>query len=155
LRAIAAIESGGNARARKGSYHGVYQLSRNIFREYGGRGDIYNVHENTGVAARKLGSQQAAFFRSYGRQPTAAELYLIHQQGGGGAAMHLANPDAPAWKNLLRTKEGKSKGPGWARLAIWGNVPRDQRKMFPGGVDSVTSREFMNMWVHKMAKFGG
>ena len=155
LRAFAAIESGGNARARKGSYHGVYQLSQKAFRENGGRGDIFDVGQNTAAAARKLRSEQDAFNRKYRRKPNATELYMIHQQGVGGAAKHLANPDAPAWQNMHQTGEGQKKGEKWARLAIWGNVPRDQRDRFPGGVDSVTSKEFMDMWARKMAKFGG
>lgn len=52
------------------------------------------------------------------------------------------------------TPEGQKKGPGWARLAIWGNIPRDQRAQFPEGVDSVTSRQFMELWDRKLAKFG-
>jgi hypothetical protein len=155
LRAFAAIESGGNARARRGSYHGAYQLSRRVFREHGGRGNIYDARENTAVAARKPRLEQAAFFRRYGRQPTATELYMMHQQGIGGAAMHLANPDVPAWQNMHRTAEGQRKGPRWARMAVWGNVPQDQRELFVGGVDSLTSRGFMEMWARKMAKFGG
>ena len=155
LRAFAAIESGGNSRARTGSYYGVYQLSHSEFRRYGGRGNIFDLKANTDVAARKLRSESDAFSQHYGRAPAASELYMIHQQGVGGAAMHMANPDAPAWLNMYLTDEGQRKGPAWARLAIWGNVPADQRARFPGGVDSITSRQFMDMWATKMAKFGG
>jgi hypothetical protein len=155
LRAFAAIESGGNARARTGSYYGVYQLSLSEFRKYGGHGNIFDPKANTDVAARKLHAESDAFSLQYGRAPTAAELYMVHQQGVGGAAMHMANPDMPAWLNMYLTDEGRRKGPGWARLAIWGNVPADQRAQFPGGVDSITSRQFMDMWATKMARFGG
>jgi hypothetical protein len=155
LRAFAAIESGGNSRAKTGSYCGVYQLSHSEFRKYGGHGNIFDPKANTDVAARKLRSESDAFSQKYGRTPTATELYMIHQQGVGGAAMHMANPDAPAWLNMYLTDEGQRKGPGWARLAIWGNVPADQRAQFPGGVDSITSRQFMEMWATKMARFGG
>jgi hypothetical protein len=155
LRAFAAIESGGNPRASNGRYHGVYQLSRSVFQKYGGRGNIFDLNENTDVAARKLRSESDAFSEQYGRAPTAPELYMIHQQGVGGAAMHMASPDVPAWQNMYRTGEGQQKGPGWARLAIWGNVPADQRARFPGGVNNITSRQFMDMWAQKMDKFGG
>jgi hypothetical protein len=155
LRAFAAIESGGNPRATTGSYYGVYQLSRSEFEKYGGRGNIFDLNKNTDVAARKLRSESEAFSQQYGRAPTAVELYLIHQQGMSGAAMHLANPDMPAWQNMYRTGEGQKKGPGWARLAIWGNVPADRRAQFPAGVDTITSRQFMDMWARKMARFGG
>jgi len=154
LRAFAAIESGGNPSARTGSYFGVYQLSHNEFRKYGGRGNIFDLSENTQVAARKLRSEADAFAQQHGRQPTATELYMVHQQGIAGAATHMANPDAPAWQNMYRTSEGQRKGPGWARLAIWGNIPQDRRAQFPAGVDSVTSRQSMELWERKLAKFG-
>ena len=154
LRAFATIESGGNPRARAGSYFGVYQLSHSVFRKYGGRGNIFDLSENTKVAARKLRAEADVFSRQYGRQPTATERYMLHQQGVAGAATHMANPDAPAWQNMHLTPEGQKKGPGWARLAIWGNIPRDQRAQFPEGVDSVTSRQFMELWDRKLAKFG-
>jgi hypothetical protein len=69
--------------------------------------------------------------------------------------MHMANPDWPAWLNMYLTDEGRQRGPGWACRAIWGNVPTDQRAQFPGGVGSITSRQFMDMWATKMARFGG
>jgi hypothetical protein len=101
------------------------------------------------VAARKLRSESDAFSYQYGRAPTATELYMIHQQGVDGAAKHWANPDMPAWQNMYLTEEGRQKGPKWARLAIWGNVPTDQRPLFPGGVDGITSRQFVDMWQGK------
>ena len=155
LRAFAAIESGGNPRASTGSYHGVFQLSHSLFQKYGGRGSIYDVKQNTDVAARKLRAEADAFLERYGRAPTAVELYMIHQQGIQGAEMHMSEPDLPAWQNMHRTGEGKKRGAAWARLAIWGNVPADQRWQFPAGVDSITSRQFMEMWGRKMARFGG
>jgi hypothetical protein len=154
LRAFAAIESGGNSRARNESHYGVYQLNLSEFRKYGGRGNIFDPKANTDVAARELHFGSNAFSLQYGRAPTATELYMIHQQGVGGAAMHMANPDAPAWLNMYLTDEGRRKGPGWARLAIWGNVPADQRAQFSGGVDSITSRQFMDMWATRMATLG-
>jgi Transglycosylase SLT domain len=155
LRAFAVIESSGNPKVSTGSYHGVYQLSHSEFRKYGGRGNIFDVEENTDVAARKLRSESDAFARQYDREPTANELYMIHQQGVEGAARHMANPDAPAWRNMHQTGEGRQKGPAWARLAIWGNVPTDQRAQFRGGVNNITSRQFMELWERKMTRFGG
>jgi hypothetical protein len=155
LRAFAAIESGGNPRASTGSYHGVFQLSHGLFQKYGGRGSIYDLQQNTDVAARKLRAEADAFHQRYGRAPDAVELYMIHQQGIKGAEMHMSQPDLPAWQNMHRTGEGKKRGAVWARLAIWGNVPTDQRAKFPGGVDGITSRQFMDMWARKMARFGG
>jgi hypothetical protein len=155
LRVFAVIESGGNSHATTGSYHGVYQLSHSVFRQYGGRGSIFDLRENTNVAARKLREEIDTFTQQYGRAPTALDLYLIHQQGVEGAARHMADPDAPAWLNMHRTGKGQKKGPKWARLAIWGNVPTDERPRFPGGVNSITSRQFMDLWGRKIARLGG
>ena len=155
LRAFAFIESGGKARVSTGSYHGVFQLSHGEFRKYGGRGSIFDVKQNTDAAARKLRAEVDVFHQKHGRGPTAVELYLMHQQGIYGAQMHLSEPDDPAWENMHQTGEGKKRGAGWARRAIWGNVPTDERARFPAGVESITSRDFIDIWTRKMARFGG
>lgn len=155
LRAFAAIESGGRAHVSTGSYHGVFQLSHVEFRKYGGRGSIFDVKQNTDAAARKLRAEVDVFDQRNGRGPTAVELYLMHQQGIYGAALHLSEPDDPAWQNMHQTAEGKKRGAGWARKAIWGNVPTDERARFPAGVESITSRQFIEIWTRKMARFGG
>jgi hypothetical protein len=155
LRAFAAIESGGRARVSTGSYHGVFQLSHDEFRKYGGRGSIFDVKQNTDAAARKLRAEVDVFHQRHGRGPTAVELYLMHQQGTYGATMHLSDPDDLAWQNMHQTGEGKKRGPGWARRAVWGNVPTDERARFPAGVESVTSRDFIDIWTRRMERFGG
>ena len=155
LRAFAAIESGGRAHVSTGSYHGVFQLSHDEFRKYGGRNNIFDVKQNTDAAARKLRAEVDVFHQRHGRGPTAVELYLMHQQGIYGAAMHLSEPDDPAWQNMHQTGEGKKRGPGWARRAIWGNVPADERAQFPAGVEGITSRQFIDIWTRRMARFGG
>jgi Transglycosylase SLT domain len=155
LRAFAAIESGGRAHVSTGSYHGVFQLSHGEFRKYGGRGSIFDVRQNTDAAARKLRAEIDLFDQRNGRGPTAVELYLMHQQGIYGAALHLSEPDDPAWQNMHQTGEGKKRGAGWARKAIWGNVPSDERARFPAGVESITSRQFIEIWTRKMERFGG
>jgi hypothetical protein len=155
LRAFAFIESGGKARVSTGSYHGVFQLSHGEFRKYGGRGSIFDVKQNTEAAARKLRAEVDAFCQRQGRGPTAVELYLMHQQGIYGAAMHISDPDDLAWQNMHETGEGRKRGAGWARRAIWGNVPTDERARFPGGVESITSRQFIEIWTRRMERFGG
>jgi hypothetical protein len=155
LRAFAAIESGGRPHVSTGSYHGVFQLSHSEFRKYGGRGSIFDVKQNTEAAARKLRAEIDLFDQRNGRGPTAVELYLMHQQGIYGAAVHLSEPDDPAWQNMHQTGEGKKRGAGWARKAIWGNVPTDERVKFPSGVESITSRQFIEIWTRKMERFGG
>lgn len=155
LGAFAAIESGGNPGARTGSYKGLFQLSLSEFQKHGGQGDIYDPQANADAAAEKIAQEAQEFEARYGRPPTATDLYLTHQQGVAGYAAHMANPDAPAWENMYSTGEGRQKGPNWAKRAIWGNIPTDVRSQFPGGVDSVTSRDFINIWDNKVRRFAG
>jgi hypothetical protein len=154
LSTFARIESGYNPRVRTGSYKGLFQLSDGEFGKHGGQGDIYDPRSNTFAAAAKLRRERDAFEAKYGRRPTAADIYLIHQQGEGGAAAHWSNPNLPAWQNMYSTAEGRQKGPGWAKQAIWGNVPNDVKAKY-GSVDNLTSRDFVDLWTQKVARFGG
>lgn len=154
LRAFFKIESGGNPKARTGSYKGLGQLSNEEWRKYGGRGDIYDAQENAVVTAKKLKAESADFEKQYGRAPTASELYMIHQQGTAGAAAHFSNPDAPAWENMHSTAEGRQKGAGWAKQAIWGNIPDKDKARF-GTVDNVTSQDFTDLWASRVDKLAG
>lgn len=154
LRTFARIESGGRPNARTGSYKGLFQLSNSEFGKYGG-GNIYDPVANSNAAAQKLAGEAQGFKAKYGREPQPSDLYMIHQQGAGGYGAHVANPSAPAWQNMASTAEGRQKGAGWARQAIWGNVPSDVRAQYPGGVDSLTSQQFLDLWAQKVARMGG
>lgn len=154
LRSYVLIESGGNPNTQTGSYKGLTQLSDAQFRKYGGQGNIFDVNDNLNAGAAKISSLRGMFQKRYGREPTAGELYLIHQQGWGGAQAHWDNPDQPAWQSMASTGEGRSKGPGWAKRAIWGNVPTDVRSKY-GSVDNITSRQFAELWDGKVSRFGG
>src|SRR5215471_1564682 len=125
MQAIKQIESSGNPNARTGSYKGLYQLSDGEFRRYGGRGSIYDPQENARVAGLKLTDESNQVAAKLGRPLTPEEQYLVHQQGVGGAYQHLMHPDQTAWQSMYNTAEGQEKGIGWARRAIWGNVPDD------------------------------
>lgn len=153
VRAMVGIESGGRPGVRTGSYSGLLQLSPQEFQKHGGQGDIFDIDQNLSAGVRKLRAEADQFKAQYGRDPSAAELYMIHQQGVGGSAQHWANPDRPAWQNMLDTGEGRQKGAGWARAAIWGNVPDDLKRQF-GSVDNITSKQFTEMWAQKVARFG-
>lgn len=155
MRAFMRVESGGDPNARTGSYRGLFQLGPSEFQRYGGGGNIYDAEANTRAAAAKLAAEVASYKRNYGRAPTAADLYLTHQQGEGGYAAHMANPSAPAWRNMYSTAEGQQKGPEWAKRAIWGNVPADVRAQYPGGVENMTSQQFTDLWRNKIARSGG
>jgi hypothetical protein len=151
MSAIKKIESGGNPNAVTGSYKGLYQLSDEEFRRLGGRGDIFNPQENERIAALKLQGEANQVAAKLGRALTPGEIYLVHQQGTGGAYAHLTNPDQPAWKSMHSTGEGQQKGENWARQAIWGNVP-DKDKARYGSVDNLTSRDFAQLWSDRVTR---
>src|SRR5262245_21065456 len=143
------IESSGNPLATTGSYHGLLQMSPGEFSRWGGQGSIYNASANLDAGIRKLQAETGAFRDKYGRDPTPTEIYLQHQQGVGGLASHIANPDQPAWKSMYLTAEGQQKGPDWARRAILGNIPSDLPSQYPG-VEDPTSRPFMDLCRRKV-----
>lgn len=150
LRRFIKIESSGRPDASTGSYHGLLQLSNSEFNKYGG-GNIFSANDNALAGAYKIRAESEAFQQRYGRPPTTADLYMIHQQGAAGAAAHWDHPELPAWQNMASTGEGRQKGEAWAKKAIWGNVP-DNLKAQYGSVEQMTSQQFTDMWA---AKIGG
>lgn len=58
--------------------------------------DPYDFNQSADAAARFARDNANVLRNRLGRDPTAGELYLAHQQGAGGASKLLANPDAPA-----------------------------------------------------------
>lgn len=154
LATFARIESSGEPGAVTGSYKGLFQLSKEEFAKHGGKGSIFDPVANAKAAAIKLKAESDTFERKYGRPPSAAEIYMIHQQGEGGADAHWRNPDRPAWQNMAGTAEGRQKGEKWAKEAIWGNVPDDVKKQF-GSVENITSAQFTEMWGEKVERLGG
>lgn len=147
-------ESGGNPKARTGSYGGLFQLSKSEFVGHGGAGDIYDAGENANAAARKLAEESRAFEEKHGAPPTVADLYLIHNQGSGGYEAHRANPSELAWKNMLSTAEGKQKGEEWAKAAIIGNMTPEMKKKYGSDVDRITSQDFVDGWKERAEKEG-
>lgn len=160
LRAFRKIESGGDLNARTGSYAGLFQLSPTEFEKYGG-GDIYNPEDNTRAAAAKLAAEKQAFQRQYGREPSAHDLYLIHQQGEAGYAAHTGNPGGVAWQNVrpyytdeAARRKGFADGDAYAKAAIWGNVPDDVKAKY-GSVENMTSQDFTKLWQGKVSRAAG
>lgn len=151
LRAFVQIESGGNPLNVTGSYMGLGQLSPDEFKKHGGKGNILDPSENLRVTAIKMKAENEDFKRQYGRDATPGELYMIHQQGVGGAAAHAANPDQPAWQSMASTGEGRQKGAAWAKRAIWGNIPDSEKARF-GSVENVTSGDFQKLWGDRIAR---
>jgi uncharacterized protein (TIGR02594 family) len=154
MRAFAEIESGGRPSVQTGSDKGLFQLSEAEFAKHGGGGDIFDPVENARAAAHKLKSASEQFRAQYGRDPTGAELYTIHQQGWGGYQQHTAQPERAAWESMYATAEGQQKGTAWAKQAIWGNLPASERRRF-GSVENITSGEFLDFWRQRYARAEG
>jgi hypothetical protein len=152
MKAFARIESGYNPKAKTGSYKCLFQLSNSEFAKYW-HGDIYDIHDCSIAAARKFATEAAQFEKDVGREATPAELYCIHQQGYEGCAFHYEAPQQLAWKNMYLTTEGQEKGKKWARTAIWGNVPRDLKNTIKGGVEALTSGQFIALWTERVNRF--
>ncbi len=152
MKAFARIESGYNPRAKTGSYKCLFQLSDWEFAKYW-HGDIYDIRDCSIAAARKFATEAAEFEKDVGRKATAAELYCIHQQGYQGCAFHYDAPQQLAWKNMYLTGEGQEKGQAWARKAIWGNVPSDLKNKIKGGLEALTSGQFIALWTERVNRF--
>lgn len=97
LYRIAQMESGGNPRAKnpRSSAGGLFQFIDSTANQYG-LSDRFDPAQASDAAARLMRDNAAHLRRALGREPTAGELYLAHQQGAGGAANLLSNPDRPA-----------------------------------------------------------
>jgi hypothetical protein len=152
MKAFAKIESGYNPKAKTGSYKCLFQLSNQEFAKYW-QGNIYDIRDCSVAAARKFATEAAQFEKDVGRRATAAELYCIHQQGYEGCAFHYDAPQQLAWKNMYLTTEGQEKGAKWARKAIWGNVPKDLKNTIKGGVEALTSGQFIALWTERVNRF--
>ena len=151
MKAIAKIESNFNPKARTGSYIGLFQLSKNEFAKHGA-GDILVSRDNTVAAALKMSTEAVLFEMFNRRKPTLNDLYLIHQQGIGGATEHLSRPNRLAWRSMCATDEGKQKGEKWCKRAIWGNTLPALKKAWKN-VNKVTSAAFVEMWQQRVSQF--
>lgn len=54
---------------------------------------------------------------------------------------------------MYLTSEGQEKGEAWARKAIWGNVPSDLKNEIKGGVEALTSGQFIALWTERVDRF--
>ncbi|ULJ59739.1 phage tail tape measure protein [Wielerella bovis] len=124
---------------------GHFQIMPQFFRDYGvSRSGAMNL-ETSFHAVRKHHARASATLRKrLGRELTAGEYYLGHQQGWGGATALLSNPNMSA-VDALSTIMPR----GRARAQVVQN----------GGKVSMTARQFANMWMSKanqlQTQFGG
>lgn len=77
------------------SARGLFQFTKGTAKDYG-LANPFDPIASTDAAARLAADNKATLMKALGREPTAGELYLAHQQGGGGASKLLSNPNARA-----------------------------------------------------------
>ncbi len=127
LLKIAELESSFNPQARNtsSSAGGLFQFIDSTAADYG-LADRFDPSQAADAAARLAKDNAASLRKVLGRDPTAGELYLAHQQGAGGAAKLLSNPNRKA-ADLV--------GAEAVRLN--------------GGRPDMSARAFANLWLAK------
>jgi hypothetical protein len=127
------IESGGNplAKNKNSTAKGAYQFIDSTAKQYGLK-DPYNREESRKAAEALSRDNYNVLKKKLGRAPTEGELYLAHQQGAGGAAKLLMNPNVKA-KDLV--------GP---------DAVKNNR-----GKDDMTAQEFADLWTSKFGDVSG
>jgi hypothetical protein len=151
MKAVAKVESNFDPKQRTGSYIGLFQLSKYEFGKYGS-GDILVARDNAIAFALKFQTEAILFEMFTRKKPTLNDLYLIHQQGIGGAAEHISQPNRLAWRSMCATDEGKQKGEKWCKRAIWGNTLPALKRVWKN-VNNVTSAAFVGMWQQRVSYF--
>lgn len=125
---IAKIESGLNPNAKNNSSSagGLFQQIDDNAAQYG-VANRFDPYQSADGAARFMRDNIAYLTKKLNRAPTAGEVYLAHQQGGGGAVNLLANADKPAVDVIGR-----------------------ERLLKNGGNVNMTAGQFAAMWTSKL-----
>lgn len=113
LQRTAQIESGGNPNAQNpnSSAGGMFQFIDSTAKQYGLE-NKFDPMASADAAARLARDNLGYLKQALGREPTAGELYLAHQQGAGGAAKLLAAGNAPAASVVGADAAGLNGGGG-------------------------------------------
>lgn len=127
LERTAFIESKGNPNAKnpKSSAGGLFQFIDGTAKQYGVK-DRFDPVQATDGAVDLAVDNKRKLTAALGREPTGAELYLAHQQGGTGASRLLSNPTAKAV-----------------------DIVGAEAVRLNGGNADMTAGEFANLWLDK------
>jgi len=144
LRGIAWLEStfDGNAKNGSSSAGGLFQFIDGTAAQYG-LTDKFNVEMSSDAAARLLVDNQKNLTQVLGRKASPGELYLAHQQGSGGAAILLRQPNMKAVDALAKLK-GVTPEEAEARIRL--NLPPRVRQR----AKDITAGEFAKLWTSKL-----
>ena len=126
---IASVESNFNPSAQnpQSSAGGLFQFVDGTWDKYAPGKSKFDPEANADAGMRLMRDNARYLEKVLGRQPTAGELYLAHQQGAGGAQLLLENPEARA-ADLLGTR----------------------KVLANGGTENMTAREFAQLWTSKI-----
>lgn len=121
LSRTAQIESGGNPNAQNpnSSAGGMFQFIDSTANQYG-LTNKFDPMASADAAARLARDNRAVLLQALGREPTAGELYLAHQQGAGGAAQLLKAGNAPA-ASVVGADAARLNGGGGMSAADFAN----------------------------------
>lgn len=122
------IESnfGANAGVSSAGARGPFQFIPGTAKQYG-LNNRDSLAASAEATAKYAADNMAGLKQALGRDPTAGELYLAHQQGLAGAISLLSNPDQPATSIV-------------GRAAIAQNLPAGM------SADGMTAGDFANFW---------
>lgn len=134
LLALTYIESKFDPNAQNSSYGGLGQISKKLHDNWAD--PRYNIQETI-----KLNKANKDYLSKQGiTQWDAGTAYLAHQQGLGGAAALLKNPDLTAAEALQKTSQWKNKSVDWINK----NIIKAN-----GGMEGMLARDFTNLWMNK------
>lgn len=125
LTRTAQIESNFNPNAynAQSKAAGPFQFVPSTGAKYLNGSSPFDLAGSADAAARLAVDNKASLTKSLGRDPTDAELYLAHQQGAGGAAKLLANPNARAGdlvgNSAIASNGGNPNAPASAFTNLW------------------------------------
>jgi hypothetical protein len=124
LTRTAEIESGFNPNAKNpnSSASGLFQFINSTAKQYGLSNPLDPEASTRAVTQLALDNRKT-LLPVLGREPQQWELYLAHQQGGGGAAKLLANPNARAvdivGEDAVRLNGGDTSMSAGQFASIW------------------------------------
>lgn len=124
---VAELESSFNPGAKnpRSTAGGLFQFLDGTAKDYGLK-NKFDPAEASDAGARLMRDNRAHLVKVLGREPTVGELYLAHQQGRGGAAKLLANPNARAV-----------------------DIVGEDAVILNGGKKSWTAAQFAGLWLKK------
>ena len=137
LERTAFLESKGNPSAKNpnSSAGGLFQQTDGNAKDYGVT-DRFDPVQSTDGAVDFAVDNMRILTKALGREPTGAELYLAHQQGGAGARALLSNGNANVVDALTPIYKGNRERAAEAVRLNGGNV-------------NMSANEFASLWLDK------